>query len=304
MTTDPISDYARIERAIRFLDAQRASQPTLADVARHVGLSESHFQRLFTRWSGISPKRFIQHHTAELLKSLIQSDKSVLEASLAAGLSGPSRAHDLILNAEAVTPGDLARAGDGLTIAYGFHGTPFGECLIATTPNGICHLAFVGPVSRAASLAALKQDWQCATFCPDQQGTGHAIARAFPAPGAGAVPGLSLHVKGTNFQLKVWRALLTVPDGRVTTYGTLAAAIDEPAASRAVGNAVGRNPISWLIPCHRVLRSTGALGGYAWGPDRKRVMLTLERLHHPELTTVPAMPPVRSATTRPARRHA
>lgn len=289
MTSDPISDYARVERAIRFLDAHRASQPTLADVARQVGLSESHFQRLFTRWAGISPKRFIQHQTAEVLKSLLRSAKSVLEASYEAGLSGPSRAHDLILNAEAVTPGDVARGGDGLSIAFGFHGTPFGECLIATTTHGICHLAFTGPVSRTAALARLKHDWPRATFVPEQRATGLAVARAFPGPGIRAGPGLAVHVKGTNFQLKVWRALLAVPDGGVTTYGALAAAIVEPGASRAVGNAVGRNPISWLIPCHRVLRSTGALGGYAWGPDRKRVMLALERVQHT---------PHRSATRR------
>jgi AraC family transcriptional regulator of adaptative response/methylated-DNA-[protein]-cysteine methyltransferase len=181
MTTDPISDYARVERAIRFLDAHRAAQPTLADVAQEIGLSESHFQRLFTRWAGISPKRFIQHQTAEVLKALLRSDKSVLEASFDAGLSGPSRAHDLILNAEAVTPGDVVRAGEGLTIAYGFHGTPFGECLIATTAHGICHLAFTGPVSRTAALARLKHDWpQHGRRCrPRISGTGCA-RRAWP----------------------------------------------------------------------------------------------------------------------------
>jgi AraC family transcriptional regulator of adaptative response/methylated-DNA-[protein]-cysteine methyltransferase len=304
MTNDPISDYARVERAIRYLDAHRASQPTLADVAQQVGLSESHFQRLFTRWAGISPKRFIQHQTAEVLAALIRSDKSVLEASFEAGLSGPSRAHDLIINAEAVTPGDLARAGDGLAIAYGFHGTPFGECLIATTRHGICHLAFVGPVTRRAALDRLRHDWPRATLRPDQQDTARAVARAFPAPGERAVPGLSLHVKGTNFQLKVWRALLAVPDGGVTTYGAVAAAIHEPDASRAVGNAVGRNPISWLIPCHRVLRSTGALGGYAWGPDRKRVMLALEGVHRPSRAVSAATPRARSAATRPCARPA
>ncbi len=279
MTTDPISDYARVERAIRFLDAHRASQPALGDVARHVGLSESHFQRLFTRWAGISPKRFLQHQTAELLKQLIRNERPVLDAAYEVGLSGPSRAHDLIVNAEAVTPGDLARAGAGLRIAYGFHPTPFGEALVATTDRGICHLAFVRPVSRADAVARLRHDWPRADLVPDQRSTAALAARAFPDPAARATPGLAIHVKGTNFQLKVWRALLAVPDGGVTTYGTLAAAIDEPDASRAVGNAVGRNPISWLIPCHRVLRSTGALGGYAWGPDRKRVMLTWERLH-------------------------
>lgn len=301
MTSNPISDYSRVERAIRYLDAHRESQPTLAQVARQVGLSESHFQRLFTRWAGISPKRFIQHQTAEVLKTLIRSDKSILDASFEAGLSGPGRAHDLILNAEAVTPGDLARAGEGLTIAYGFHHTPFGECLIATTSHGICHLAFTGPVTRQQALDRVKHDWPRATLRADQSGTARAAARAFPAPGERATPGLSIHVKGTNFQLKVWRALLAVPDGGVTTYGALAAAIDEPDASRAVGNAVGKNPISWLIPCHRVLRRTGALGGYAWGPDRKRVMLALERVQR---ESSPVRPLSRSGERRPYARPA
>ena len=301
MTNNPVSDYSRVERAIRFLDAHRESQPTLAQVARQVGLSESHFQRLFTRWAGISPKRFIQHQTAEVLKTLIRSDKSILDASFEAGLSGPGRAHDLILNAEAVTPGDLARAGEGLMIAYGFHNTPFGECLIATTSHGICHLAFTGPVTRQQALDRVKHDWPRATLRADQSGTARSAAQAFPAPGERATPGLSIHVKGTNFQLKVWRALLAVPDGGVTTYGALAAAIDEPDASRAVGNAVGRNPISWLIPCHRVLRSTGALGGYAWGPDRKRVMLALERVQR---ESSPVRPLSRSGERRPYARPA
>ena len=296
MTNNPIGDYARVERAIRFLDAHRTEQPSLAAVARHAGLSESHFQRLFTRWAGISPKRFVQHQTAEVLKSLLRTERSVLDAAYEAGLSGASRAHDLILNAEAVTPGDVARAGEGLVVAYGFHPSPFGECLVATTPHGICHLAFTDPVTRRDALNRLRHDWPRATIVADQHGTAAAAARAFPAPGERAAPGLSIHVKGTNFQLKVWRALLAIPDGGVTTYGALAAAIDEPDASRAVGNAVGRNPISWLIPCHRVLRSTGALGGYAWGTDRKRVMLALERVR--------TMPPARSRVRLPALRPA
>jgi AraC family transcriptional regulator of adaptative response/methylated-DNA-[protein]-cysteine methyltransferase len=278
MTSNPIADYARVERAIRFLDANRAARPSLSAVARHAGLSESHFQRLFTRWAGISPKRYLQHQTAVLLTELLRRDRSVLDAAYEAGLSGPSRAHDLIVNAEAVTPGDIARAGEGLTVAYGFHPSPFGECLVATTPLGICHLAFTGPVSRRDALDRLRHDWPRATLVSDQRGTAAAAARAFPAPGERATPGLSIHVKGTNFQLKVWRALLAVPDGGTTTYGAIATTVGEPDASRAVGNAVGRNPISWLIPCHRVLRSTGALGGYAWGTDRKRVMLAWERV--------------------------
>lgn len=278
MTSDPLTDYQRVERAIRYLDANRATQPSLAAVARHVGLSESHFQRLFTRWAGISPKRYVQHQTAQVLVSLLRDDRSVLDAAYEAGLSGPSRAHDLVVNAEAVTPGELARAGDGLRIAYGFHPTPFGDAMVATTPRGICHLAFVAPVRRADALARLRADWPRAELVPDQAATRAAAAAAFPAPGSMPMPGLALHVKGTNFQLKVWRALLAIPDGGATTYGALADAIDEPGAARAVGNAVGANPVAWVIPCHRVLRSTGALGGYAWGTDRKRVMLAWERI--------------------------
>jgi AraC family transcriptional regulator of adaptative response/methylated-DNA-[protein]-cysteine methyltransferase len=281
MTSNPLSDYARIERAIRYLDDRRAAQPSLGEVARHAGLSEAHFQRLFTRWAGISPKRFVQHQTAAVLTALLRERRSVLDASFEVGLSGPSRAHDLVLNAEAVTPGDVSRAGAGLRIAYGFHPSPFGECLVATTPHGICHLAFTGPVSRAEALDRLRAEWPRAEIVADQRGTAVAAAKAFPGPGASPSPGLAIHVKGTNFQLKVWRALLAIPDGGLTTYGAIAAEIGEPNASRAVGNAVGQNPVSWLIPCHRVLRSTGALGGYAWGPDRKRVMLALEQVRAP-----------------------
>lgn len=303
MTSNPLSDYARVERAIRYLDDHRAAQPTLAQVARHAGLSEAHFQRLFTRWAGISPKRFVQHQTAAVLSALLRERRSVLDASLEAGLSGPSRAHDLILNAEAVTPGDVSRAGEGLRIAYGFHPSPFGECLVATTKHGICHLAFTGPVTRAETLDRLRAEWPRAELVADQRGTMGAASKAFPAPGERRTPGLSIHVKGTNFQLKVWRALLAIPDGGLTTYGAIAAEIGEPDASRAVGNAVGRNPVSWLIPCHRVLRSTGALGGYAWGPDRKRVMLTIEQLRVPSTITA-TMPPGRSAARLRGVRHA
>jgi AraC family transcriptional regulator of adaptative response/methylated-DNA-[protein]-cysteine methyltransferase len=289
------ADYARIEKAIRYLDARRSDHPSLADVAGHVGLSESHFQRMFTRWAGISPKRFLQHQTALLVKRLLRENRSVLDASYEAGLSGPSRLHDLIVNAEAVTPGEFQRAGVGLVLHYGFHPSPFGECLIAVTSRGVCHLAFVHPVSRHDALERLRNDWPNAKLVPDQDATRSAAARAFPAPGSARVPSLALHVKGTNFQLKVWDALLRVPDGSVTTYGEIATAIGDPKASRAVGSAVGSNPISYLIPCHRVIRATGELGGYAWGPERKKVMLTLESLHADERRDASA------AVRRPAR---
>lgn len=272
------TDYARIERAIRYLDRERAAAPSLAAVAEHVGLSESHFQRMFTRWAGISPKRFVQQRTAEVVKQLLRERRPVLEATYEAGLSGPGRLYDLVVNAEAVTPGELRRGGLGVTVTYGFHPTPFGECLIAVTPRGICHLAFVAPVTREQAIARLEHDWPLAQLVPDQNATRGVAAKAFPAAGSSAIPSLALHVKGTNFQLKVWRALLDVPVGDVTTYGAIATQLGDPKASRAVGTAVGSNPVSYLIPCHRVIRASGELGGYAWGVERKKVMLRREAL--------------------------
>ena len=272
-------DYSRIEKAIRYLDAHRAEQPALAGVAKHVGLSPAHFQRMFTRWAGISPKRFLQHRTAEVVKRLLRENRSVLDASYEAGLSGSSRLHDLIVNAEAVSPGEFQRSGEGLVVKFGFHPSPFGECLIAITPRGICHLSFVNPVSRHEALEGLKHDWPRAELRADQGATRAAIAGAFPVGGSVKRPPLSLHIKGTNFQLKVWEALLRIPNGGVTTYGDIAETLHLPGASRAVGNAVGSNPVSWLIPCHRVIRSTRELGGYAWGIERKKVMLLKEQLY-------------------------
>jgi len=181
-----------------------------------------------------------------------------------------------VLNAAAVTPGEYQRGGLGVTVQYGFHPTPFGECLLAVTPRGVCHLAFVQPVTRREALERLRKEWPMADLVPDQNATRGAVSKAFPPPGSAAVPSLSLHVKGTNFQLRVWRALLEIPVGSVTTYGAIAASLGDANAARAVGSAVGSNPVSYLIPCHRVIRASGELGGYAWGPDRKRVMLALE----------------------------
>jgi AraC family transcriptional regulator of adaptative response/methylated-DNA-[protein]-cysteine methyltransferase len=272
------SDYARMERAIRYLDATRAEQPELADVAKHVGLSAAHFQRMFTRWAGISPKRFLQHRTAQVVKRLLRENHSTLDAGYEAGLSGPSRVHDLIVNAEAVSPGEYQRAGEGVVVKFGFHPSPFGECLIAVTQRGICHLAFVHPVPRGDALERLRHDWPRAELRADQNATREAMGRAFPNGASAKRSPLSLHIKGTNFQLKVWEALLKIPDGAVTTYGDIAAALHAPSASRAVGSAVGSNPVSWLIPCHRVIRASGELGGYAWGIERKKVMLFKETI--------------------------
>jgi AraC family transcriptional regulator of adaptative response/methylated-DNA-[protein]-cysteine methyltransferase len=303
MSPDELStDYVRIEKAIRFLDRERAAAPALAEVAAHVGLSEAHFQRLFTRWAGISPKRFLQHRTAEVVKRLLREERPLLDVTFAAGLSGPGRLHDLVVNAEAVTPGEYQRGGEGLTIRYGFHPSPFGECVIAVTPRGICHLAFVHPVSRREALDRVRRDWPEATLVADQDATREAAARAFPPPGEARTPGLALHVRGTNFQLKVWRALLEVPAGDVTTYGGIAGTIGDVKASRAVGAAVGSNPVSYLIPCHRVIRASGELGGYAWGVDRKRAMLALEtsgKVLSP--STFPLPPAVKPLARTPAR---
>ncbi len=275
------SDYTRIARAIEWLDAHAAEHPALADAARASGLSEAHFQRLFTRWAGISPKRFLQARTAETALRLLREGRPVLDAAYESGLSGSSRLHDLVLHAEAVTPGELKRRGAGLVILHGWQPTPFGDALFAATPRGLCFLAFASSGGRAAALEDLRSRWPAAQLERDDRAVAAFAARAFPESVQRGGP-LALHVRGTNFQLRVWEALLHVPDGATTTYAALAREVGKPSAPRAVGNAVGANPISWLIPCHRVLRGDGGLGGYAWGPERKRTMLVYERLRTEE----------------------
>jgi AraC family transcriptional regulator of adaptative response/methylated-DNA-[protein]-cysteine methyltransferase len=271
-------DYHRIERAIRFLDASAPSQPSLADVARHVGMSPWHFQRLFTRWAGISPKRFTQVLALEYAKGLLRDSRNLLDATFDAGLSSGGRLHDLFVSLEAVTPGEYRAQGGGLRISAGFHDTPFGECLLAVTERGVCGLTFIDG-GREAALADLATRWPNAFIEERRRATMSAASRMFRAlevrDPAGVVP-LALLVRGTNFQVKVWNALLRVPSGTVTTYDAIATAIGAPRAVRAVGTAVGRNPVAFLIPCHRVIRTTGALGGYRWGLERKRAMLAWE----------------------------
>jgi AraC family transcriptional regulator, regulatory protein of adaptative response / methylated-DNA-[protein]-cysteine methyltransferase len=270
---DP-TDYTRIAAAIRHLDEHWREQPTLADLSAALGMEELALQRLFTRWAGISPKRFLQHRTAEAAKRFLREGPNVLDASWESGLSGPGRLHDLIVNAEAVTPGEYRRGGEGVGISYGFHESPFGECLVAQSSRGIVHLAFIDPVPRREALARLRSEWPAATIREDPRATSATASRVFTATRTGAP--IALHVRGTNFQLKVWRALLAIPEGSFTNYGQLARAVGSPRGARAVGGAVGSNPISYLIPCHRVLRADGGLGGYAWGVDRKRVMVGYE----------------------------
>jgi AraC family transcriptional regulator, regulatory protein of adaptative response / methylated-DNA-[protein]-cysteine methyltransferase len=272
-------DYTRIERAIRHLDSVAPAQPTLREIATQVGLSEFHFQRLFTRWAGVSPKRFLQLLTLEYAKQVLDQSRPVLDAAFESGLSGGSRLHDLFVSLEAVTPGEYRARGAGLRISVGFHDTPFGECLLAVTERGVCGLTFHDG-DRDKAIDELAARWPNADIADRLQDTAPVAARIFAAlDGArtrSASKSLSLLVKGTNFQVNVWRALLRVPSGSLVAYEDVARAIGEPGAVRAVGTALGRNPIAMLIPCHRVVRNTGALGGYRWGPDRKRAMLSWE----------------------------
>ena len=269
-------DYQTVEKAITYLEDHVEEQPNLKDVAESVHLSEYHFQRLFSRWVGISPKRFLQYLTKERAKEMLGGSVSVLEAAYAAGLSSPGRLHDLFVNCEAVTPGDYKSQGEDLEIAYGFHASPFGECLLALTGRGICDLIFVSEGNREEALKALKKRWARAALHEDPQRTGPVVAQVFDRLTGGEAKPLSLHLRGTNFQIKVWEALLNIPSGTVVSYEDIAVSIGMPSAARAVSNAVARNPIPVIVPCHRVIRKAGAYGGYRWGTARKKALLDWE----------------------------
>lgn len=267
-----MTDYEIVENAIRYLEANYASQPELSDVARHVHLSESHFQRVFRRWAGISPKRFLQFITAEHARRLLADSQNVLQTSFAVGLSGGGRLHDLMINVHGATPGEIQSGGAGIAIDYGIHESPFGDALIAVTPRGICSLSFVSAEDPDAALRELMQRWPSATLSENSTST-RRVARAVFGDGGGE---LSLYLKGTNFQIRVWEALLRIPPGHAVTYEQIAREIGKPAAVRAVGAAVGQNPVGYLIPCHRVLRKSGVFGDYHWGSARKKAILAWE----------------------------
>jgi AraC family transcriptional regulator of adaptative response/methylated-DNA-[protein]-cysteine methyltransferase len=275
-------DYERVETAIRYIEAHHEAQPGLTEIARAAQMSDYHFQRLFSRWVGISPKRFLQFLTKEHAKNLIRHSGTVLDTTFDSGLSSPGRLHDLFVNCEAVTPGEYKKRGAGLEIRYGFHPSPFGECLLAMTDRGICALTFVQDGDRARPVADLKKQWPQAAIRIAPQASAGLLDRIFGYPHDHPPAPLYLFVKGTNFQIKVWEALLKIPLGRAVTYEDIARHIGMPKASRAVGNAVGRNPIPFLIPCHRVIRKTGVLGHYGGGPARKKAMLGWEsaRVHN------------------------
>ncbi|HUP89286.1 MAG TPA: methylated-DNA--[protein]-cysteine S-methyltransferase [Longimicrobiales bacterium] len=272
------TDYQIIEAAISYLETNYAAQPELADVANHVHLSESHFQRVFKRWAGISPKRFLQYLTAEHARELLAGSSTVLDASYAVGLSGGGRLHDLMINVHGATPGEVKNGGAGIVIDYGVHESPFGAALIATTSRGICGLAFMTPDQADLPLDELRKRWPNALLQENIKTTQRVARAVFGDSGGQSMPAgsLSLFLKGTNFQIRVWEALLRIPAGRAVTYADIARDIGQPTASRAVGAAVGQNPIAYLIPCHRVLRKSGVFGDYHWGASRKKAILAWE----------------------------
>jgi AraC family transcriptional regulator of adaptative response/methylated-DNA-[protein]-cysteine methyltransferase len=271
--------YELMAKAIAFIRQNHRQQPDLAAIAQHVHLSEYHFQRLFTKWAGISPKRFLQYLTVEYAKSKIAETKSLLELTGDVGLSSSGRLHDLFVNLEAMSPQEFKSGGAGLKICYGIHETMFGDCLIATTERGICNLYFLDGMDDQSAALMLREEWSKAKIICDRQITQPICDRLFsnlPNLNPASQPPLTLYVKGTNFQIQVWRALLRIPFGGITTYQGLGRSLGRPKAARAIGNAVGSNPISYLIPCHRVIRESGELGGYRWGLERKTAMLGWE----------------------------
>lgn len=259
--------------AIRYIVEHSEDQPSLEAVAAVAGMSPFHFQRTFKRWAGVSPKRFLQYVTLGHAKRLLSGEASVLDTALECGLSGPSRLHDLFVACEAMTPGEFKAMGGGLVVRFGVHDTPLGPMLLGATERGICWLAFVDG-NEEAVVRAFEEEWRGATLIPDQASTAGLAAMASTLdPEAGRLP---LHLKGTNFQIKVWEALLRIPFGQLVTYQDIARAIGQPKAIRAVGRAVGRNNVSWLIPCHRVILGTGVIHNYRWGVATKRRLLAVE----------------------------
>jgi AraC family transcriptional regulator of adaptative response/methylated-DNA-[protein]-cysteine methyltransferase len=268
--TERAYHYNVIRRALDEIDAAEGPM-SLEDLAARMGMSPAHFQRVFSQWVGVSPKRYQQYLALGQARELLRARRSTLETADTVGLSGSGRLHDLFLRWEAMSPGDYARGGEGLHIRWGWFESPFGAALVTGTERGICGMAFAAETGRAAAFEDLCRRWPRAAFAEDPGALAPWVEAAFG--GAGEAP---LLLSGAPFQIKVWEALISIPSGHVTTYSDIAAAIGHPRAVRAVGNAVGRNPVSWLIPCHRALRKSGGLGGYHWGLPVKRAMLAWE----------------------------
>ena len=270
-------NYQRIEQAIKYLEENFQRQPELDEVAEKVHLSPFHFQRLFTEWAGISPKRFLQHLTVDFLKEKLLESRNIVEAAEAAGLSSQSRVYDLFTTLEAVTPQEYKLKGSGIRIEYGFHETPFGTVLVGVTERGICWLTFVNIGDEPkAEMEKMKGHWHNSVFYQDQKLTSDFVEKIFGHEGTKSQRKIHVLVKGTNFQVKVWEALLRLPIGSVTTYQNIARQINNPKAMQAVGSAVGSNHIAYLIPCHRVIRKDGILGEYRWSAARKKSIIGWE----------------------------
>lgn len=264
--------YQLIAKAIEYLDANFKQQPKLSDLAQHLNISEYHLQRVFTQWVGISPKQFLHYLTLAYTKKQLLKAESLANTTYKAGLSSTGRLHDLFVKLEAMTPGLYKKQGEGLEVSYGFFDSPFGEYCLATIDNKICHLAFLTD-SKIVSLQELKQRWTKAIYIQKQEELTDLSQQIFDPQNQKT---LSVLVKGTAFQIKVWEALLKIPKGKVTSYQEIATTIGNPKAVRAVGTANGQNWIGYLIPCHRVIKSTGAFNQYRWDALRKKIMIAWE----------------------------
>ncbi len=268
-----MTDYERIASAIAYINEHFKEQPDLKRVAGAVHLSEFHFQRLFKKWAGVSPKKFLEYISVEHAKAMLRRNASVAEATYETGLSGTSRLHDLFVNIERMTPGEFRNKGQNLKIDYAFYQSPFGKIIIASTPKGICHIGFAG--NERPAVRALHEKYGNAKLTERSNSSHRQVLKVF-SNDWNDISEIRLHIKGTPFQLKVWEALLKIPFGELSTYSRVAESIGRPTASRAVGAAIGDNPVAYLIPCHRVIRSTGVLGDYHWGSDRKAAIVAWE----------------------------
>lgn len=271
---EQVTDYQRIERAIKYLIENCKRQPSLNELAAHIGVSSFHFQRMFTRWAGVSPKKFLKHLTIENLKKEIAGAKNINEAAEQAGLSSQSRVYDLFVNIEAVTPNEYKTQGKGTVIEYGFTSSPFGKCFIASTERGICAFQFTNN-DEEKIINELKDEWNNARFQVNDSMAEDVAQKVFYS--SGTPKPLNLFLKGTPFQIKIWRALIRIPFGNITTYAELAKASGDGNATRAVASAVARNPVGYIIPCHRVIRSEGVVGQYHWKPERKAAIIAWEK---------------------------
>jgi len=268
------TNFSRIAAAINYISVNFKTQPSLEEIAEKINLSPFHFQRLFTEWAGVSPKKFLQYLTVEHAKKMLRDNQETLfVTALESGLSGSGRLHDLFVNIEGMTPGEYKNGGEHLSINYSYAQTPFGCILIASTAKGICDIAFAD--DKELALQVLKAKFPKAAYREDLDASQENVLSVFTHQWP-AINKIKLHLKGTEFQLKVWETLLKIPSGQITTYGSVAKGIGFPKASRAVGTAIGANPVAFLIPCHRIIQSTGFFGNYHWGSDRKTALIGWE----------------------------